>query len=93
MYDIAQAVRDGATVPISYESRLVKIKLNQEVTDKIDDLVDGIDNATEGQIEKYKTKNSQINAIVGHKDRLKDVAKDIVTHFEARQKLFTGKGI
>ncbi|MBL0703450.1 MAG: type I restriction endonuclease subunit R [Sulfurospirillum sp.] len=93
VYDIAQAVRDGATVPISYESRLVKIKLNQEVTDKIDDLVDGIDNATEGQIEKYKTKNSQINAIVGHKDRLKDVAKDIVTHFEARQELFTGKGM
>ena len=93
IYDIAQAVRDGATVPISYESRLVKIKLNQEVIDKIDDLVDGIDNTTEGQIEKYKTKNSQINAIVGHKDRLKDVANDIVTHFEARQELFTGKGM
>jgi len=93
IYDIAQAVRDGATVPIHYESRLVKIKLNQEVIDKIDDLIDGIDNTTEGQIEKYKTKNSQINAIVGHKDRLKDVANDIVSHFEARQELFTGKGM
>lgn len=93
VYDIAQAVKDGATVPISYESRLVKIKLNKEVTDKIDDLIEGIDNTTEGQIEKYKTKNSQINAIVGHKDRIKDVANDIVTHFEARQELFTGKGM
>ncbi|MEA3498304.1 MAG: DUF3387 domain-containing protein, partial [Campylobacterota bacterium] len=65
----------------------------KEVTDKIDDLVDGIDNTTEGQIEKYKTKNSQINAIVGNTDRLKDVANDIVTHFEARQELFTGKGM
>jgi type I restriction enzyme R subunit len=93
VYDIAQAVKDGATVPINYESRLVKIKLNQEVTDKIDDLIDGIDNTTEGQIEKYKTKNSQINAIVGHKDRIKDVANDIVNHFEARQELFSGKGM
>ncbi|MFP4332250.1 MAG: type I restriction endonuclease subunit R, partial [Campylobacterales bacterium] len=93
VYDIAQAVRDGATVPISYESRLVKIKLNREVTDKIDDLIEGIDNTVEGQIEKYKTKNSQINAIVGHKDRIKDVANDIVMHFEARQELFSGKGM
>ena len=93
VYDIAQAVKDGATVPISYESRLVKIKLNREVTDKIDDLIDGIDNTTEGQIEKYKTKNTQINAIVGHPDRVKDVALDIVTHFEARQSVFEGKGM
>jgi type I restriction enzyme R subunit len=93
IYDIAQAVKDGATVPINYESRLVKIKLNQEITDKIDDLIDGIDNTTEGQIEKYKAKNSRINAIVGHKDRIKDIAKDIVEHFEARQELFTGKGM
>lgn len=93
IYDIAQAVRDGATVPINYESRLVKIKLNKDVIDKIDDLVEGIDNTTEGQIEKYKSKNTQINAIVGHKDRLKDVANDIVTHFEARQELFSGKGM
>ncbi|MDF1882898.1 type I restriction endonuclease subunit R [Sulfurimonas sp. SAG-AH-194-C21] len=93
IYDISQAVRDGATVPIHYESRLVKIKLNKEVTDKIDDLIDGIDNTTEGQIEKYKSKNTQINAIVGHPDRLKDVANDIVTHFEARQELFEGKGM
>ncbi|MDP3465479.1 MAG: type I restriction endonuclease subunit R [Sulfuricurvum sp.] len=93
IYDIAQAVKDGATVPISYESRLVKIKLNREVTEKIDELIEGIDNTTEGQIEKYKSKNSQINAIVGHKDRLKDIANDIVNHFEARQELFSGKGM
>jgi type I restriction enzyme R subunit len=93
IYDIAQAVKDGATVPISYESRLVKIKLNKDVTDKIDELIEGIDNTTEGQIEKYKSKNSQINAIVGHKDRIKEVANDIVTHFEARQELFRGKGM
>ena len=69
------------------------IKLNREVVDKIDELIEGIDNTTEGQIEKYKSKNSQINAIVGNKDRLKEIANDIVGHFEARQELFSGKGM
>ncbi|WP_140414235.1 type I restriction endonuclease subunit R, partial [Bathymodiolus platifrons methanotrophic gill symbiont] len=43
IYDIAQAVEDGATVPLSYESRLVKIKLNKDVNNKIDKLIEGIE--------------------------------------------------
>ncbi len=93
IYDIKQAVDDGATVPISYESRLVKIRLNQDVVNKIDYAVDEIAGATEEQKEKAKKKNAQIDAIVGHPDRLKDVAKDIVEHFEARQKTFEGKAM
>jgi len=93
VYDIAQAVKDGATVPISYESRLVKIKLNKEVSDKIDELVDSIADVTEEQLEKSKSKNAQINAILGHPERVADVARDIVEHFEARQALFDGKGM
>jgi len=93
IYDIKQAVDDGATVPISYESRLVKIRLNQEVVNKIDYAVDEIVGATEEQKEKAKKKNAQIDAIVGHPDRLKDIAKDIVEHFEARQKTFEGKAM
>lgn len=93
IYDIKQAVDDGATVPISYESRLVKIRLNQEVVNKIDYAVDEIEGATEEQKEKAKKKNAQIDAIVGHPDRLKDIAKDIVEHFEARQKTFEGKAM
>ena len=93
IYDIKQAVDDGATVPISYESRLVKIKLDNEVSSHIDGLVEEISGATEYQIEKSKKKNAQINAIVGHPDRLKDVAKDIVSHFEARQEVFEGKAM
>lgn len=93
IYDIKQAVDDGATVPISYESRLIKIKLNQEIANKIDFAVDEIEGATEEQKEKAKKKNAQIDAIVGHPDRLKDIAKDIVEHFEARQKTFKGKGM
>lgn len=93
IYDIAQAVEDGATVPLSYESRLVKIKLNEGISKKIDGLVDGITDATEDQIEKGKKKNAQINAVVGHPDRLKDIAKDIVEHFTKRQAVFEGKGM
>lgn len=93
IYDIKQAVDDGATVPISYESRLVKIRFNGEVINKIDYAVDEIVGATEEQKEKAKKKNAQIDAIVGHPDRLKDIAKDIVEHFEARQKTFEGKAM
>lgn len=93
IYDIKQAVDDGATVPISYESRLVKIRLNQDIVNKIDYAVDEIVGATEEQKEKAKKKNAQIDAIVGHPDRLKDIAKDIVEHFEARQKTFEGKAM
>ena len=93
VYDIKQAVDDGATVPISYEARLVKIKLEDKATKEIDDLVEEISDASEDQIEKSKKKNATINAIVGHPDRLKDVALDLVTHFEARQESFEGKAM
>ncbi len=93
VYDIAQAVKDGATVPLSYESRLVKIKFNESASKQIDVLVDNIKGATDEQIEKSKKKNAQINAVIGHPDRLKDIANDIVTHFEARQEVFEGKGM
>jgi len=93
VYDIAQAVKDGATVPLSYESRLVKIKFNESASKQIDALVDNIKGATDEQLEKSKKKNAQINAVIGHPDRLKDIAKDIVNHFEARQEVFEGKGM
>ena len=93
VYDIKQAVDDGATVPISYESRLVKIKLEKKVGNDIDILVDEISGASEEQLEKAKKKNATINAIVGHPERLKDVATDIVSHFEARQEVFEGKAM
>ena len=93
IYDIKQAVDDGATVPISYESRLVKIKINQDAVKEIDYAVDEIAEATAEQKEKAKRKSAQIDAIVGHPDRLKDIALDIVDHFEARQKTFEGKAM
>ena len=93
VYDIKQAVDDGATVPISYEARLVKIKLDAKASDEIDELVGDISGMSEDQLEKSKKKNATINAIVGHPDRLKDVASDIISHFEARQEAFEGKAM
>lgn len=93
VYDIAQAVKDGATVPISYESRLVKIKMNTEVVKKIDTLIEQIQDATEEQKEKGKKRNAQIDSIVGHPERLADISKDIVHHFEERQMVFEGKAM
>jgi len=54
IYDISQAVKDGATVPLSYESRLVKIKYDSSVSELIDFEVDNIQGATKEQIEKAK---------------------------------------
>jgi len=93
IYDIAQAVKDGATVPLSYESRLVKIRFKDETSKKIDELVDKISGVTDEQLEKSKKYNAQINAIVGHPERLKDISKDIVNHFEEKQELFEGKAM
>ena len=93
VYDIKQAVDDGATVPISYEARLVKIKLEDNASKEIDTLVDEISGTSEDQLEKAKKKNATINAVVGHHDRLKDVATDIVNHFESRQEAFEGKAM
>jgi type I restriction enzyme R subunit len=93
IYDIKQAVDDGATVPISYESRLVKIKLDEKTAKALDDEINDIAGATEEQLEKAKKKTATIDAVVGHPDRLKDVAKDIVMHFEARQEVFEGKAM
>ena len=93
VYDIKQAVDDGATVPISYESRLIKIKIDESTMASIDEDINAISDATEEQLEKAKKKLATIDSVVGHPDRLKDIAKDIVTHFEARQQVFEGKAM
>jgi type I restriction enzyme R subunit len=93
VYDIKQAVDDGATVPISYESRLIKIKLDEQTAQKLDDEINNISDATEDQIEKAKKKTATIDAVVGHPERVGDVAKDLVAHFEARQQVFEGKAM
>lgn len=93
IYDIAQAVADGATVPIYYESRLAAIDLPEEGKQLIRELDEKLDGEDPEQADKARANRARLEALVGSKARLKTVAQDIVTHFEARQAIFTGKGM
>jgi type I restriction enzyme R subunit len=93
IYDITQSIEDGATVRIFYESRLAKIKLSEEGKKLVADLDDDLqkDQLTDSQ--KAKAKWTQLEALVGSQDRIRQVAEDIVTHFEQRQEAFEGKAM
>ncbi len=94
IYDMTQAVEDGATVPIYYENRTAKIKLNEELLKKIDAEYEKISKeASEMAIEKSKSDLSTIEAIVGSKERLTLLADDIIAHYEDRQYVLTGKAM
>ena len=94
IYDIAKSVEDGATVRIYYESRLAKVNLDEEgrrLIDEFDKELEQDEEITDKQ--KAKAKWSKLEAIVGNEHRLNNLAKDIVNHFEQRQKVFDGKAM
>ncbi|MCF4553655.1 type I restriction endonuclease subunit R [Acinetobacter baumannii] len=95
IYDIQDAVDDGATVPIYYESRLAKLDINQaeieELSDQVDEIVE--DEEDVGSREKTKSEWSRLEKLVGATPRLKQIAADLVTHFEARTAAMAGKGM
>ena len=94
IYDVARSVDDGATVKIFYESRLVKIHLKEEEKEKLDAEVEAVTEGEESTAkEKAKAKWTQLEAIVGHKARIKDVAADIIDHFAQRQEILAGKAM
>jgi len=93
VYDIAQAVTDGATVRIYYESRLAKIGLSAEGKKLVSELDDELDQDELTETQKAKAKWTQLEALIGSADRVKRIALDIVTHFELRQEVFEGKGM
>ena len=94
VYDIEDAVRDGATVPIYYESRLAKLDLDQEVLDEIDeDVGDLVDEEEVADREKFKRTWSALEKLVGAEDRIKQVATDLIEHFEDRTATIEGKGM
>lgn len=93
VYDIAQAVDDGATVRIYYESRLAKVNLSEKGQKLVEELDDELDQEELTDTQKEKTKWTQLEALVGSESRIKNIAKDIVTHFSRRQEVFEGKGM
>lgn len=94
IYDIERAVKDGATVPIYYESRLARLELDETERPLLDEEFEA---ATEGEEvehrERLKTKWAQLEALVGTEKRLKLIAEDLVKHFETRLEAVEGKAM
>jgi len=93
VYDIAQAVEDGATVRIYYESRLAKVELSTEGRKLVEELDKELDVKEMDEVQKAKAKWTQLEALIGSPNRVKNIARDIVEHFEARQQVFEGKAM
>ena len=94
VYDIAQAVQDGATVPIYYEARVAKIELDQGVAAAIDEEFDeATETLEEDQASAAARKWSRVEALVGADKRLDTVVADILTHFDGRLKAIDGKAM
>ncbi len=95
IYDIQDAVDDGATVPIYYESRLARLNLNQEEISKLSDQVEEVIEDDEDLSSREKTKGewSRLEKLVGASPRLKQVAKDLVEHFEIRNTSMDSKAM
>lgn len=93
IYDIAQAVEDGATVRIFYESRLAKVQLSDEGKKLVKELDDDFDQDELTDTQKAKARWTQIEALIGSENRIRNVAQDIVSHFSQRQEVSDGKGM
>jgi len=93
IYDISQAVTDGSTVKIYYESRLAKVSLDEEGKKLIEEYDRSLEDEELTDQQKAKARWTKLEAIIGHPRRIKNVAKDIVTHFEEREKVFEGKAM
>ena len=99
IYDISQAVEDKAVVRIYYESRLAKVNLDDEGRRLIAEFDKELEESEEyvgangNSPSKAKAKWAKLEAIVGNEDRIKNLARDIVSHYEQRQKVFDGKGM
>ncbi|MCR4322133.1 MAG: type I restriction endonuclease subunit R [Candidatus Brocadiaceae bacterium] len=94
IYDISQSVADGATVKIYYESRLAKVNLDEEgrrLIEEFDKELEEDEEITDKQ--RAMAKWAKLEAIVGNRERINNLARDIVTHFEQRQAVFDGKGM
>ena len=94
IYDIQQAVIDGATVRIFYEGRLAKIELKENERPHIDPEFEEVTESEEENVrEKLKNKWARLEAMVGTEKRINLVTKDIVNHFEQRLEAMDGKGM
>jgi type I restriction enzyme, R subunit len=94
VYDLTQAVEDGATVKVYYEPRLAKVELPSAAYTDLDDAFAQATSGTEDEArERLKTRWARVEAIVGSDTRLAQLAADIVEHWEKRREVLAGKGM
>ncbi len=94
VYDIQQAVADGATVPIYYEGRLAKLELKASERPKIDtDFEEVTENEEAEKKEKLKTKWAALESVVGTPNRIDLIAQDLLDHFDKRLEVIEGKAM
>lgn len=94
IYDMKQAQEDGATVAIYYESRLVKLGLNDAELSQLDEDVDELtEDEEESEQAKLKSHWAALEKVVGAEPRVASVAADLVAHFETRNTLQEGKAM
>lgn len=96
VYDMTQAIMDGSTVPIMYESRMARVGLNQKILDEIDDYYNMLE--TEEGVEDYKIAESKkamatMKQIIEDPDRLEMIVKDIIKHYEEIQSSVANKAM
>lgn len=96
IYDMSQAVDDGATRPVYYESRVVNLRLDDDTMKLLNDEFDhlGDEGATEEQIRKAKQEHSRLEVLLGEDATIDTLTRDIVHHYEDnRAQDLTGKAM
>lgn len=95
IYDMTQAVEDGATRPVYYESRVLKLHLDENTLKLIDAEYDIMaHNAEVDVVERSKREMSQMDAVLGHDSTINSLTTDIINHYEEnRENLLTGKAM
>lgn len=95
IYDMTQAVEDGATRPVYYESRVIKLNLDEATLKLIDKEYDIMAlNADEEVVEKSKRELGQMEAVLGNDNTINSLVSDILDHYENnRENLLTGKAM
>lgn len=96
VYDMTQAVNDGATRPVYYESRVINLSLDQDTLKRLDEEFDdlALDGATDEQIRQAKHDNSHLEQILGDDKTIDSLVRDIISHYEEnRQYECTGKAM
>ena len=92
VYDMTQAVDDGATMPVYYESRVIKLQLNEEVLQKIDDEYEALraEGANEQDLEANKREMSHMDALLGNDETVDALVQDILKHYEENRQFVCG---